>query len=105
MLGLNSDASIRSIKGPNRPINNEVSRARVLAALGCVDMIVVFKEDTPLNLITEVMPDVLVKGADWPIDKIVGGKEVIANGGNVINIPMVDNFSTTSLIETIQQSD
>jgi rfaE bifunctional protein nucleotidyltransferase chain/domain len=104
VLGLNSDCSIQSIKGPDRPINREESRARVLAALGCVDLIVLFGEETPLELINEIMPDVLVKGADWPVEKIVGGKEVIANGGRVINIPMVENFSTTSLIAAIQKS-
>jgi len=102
VLGLNSDCSIRSIKGPDRPINKEESRARVLAALGCVDLIVLFKEETPLNLIKQVMPDVLVKGADWPIEKIVGAKEVIAHGGAVITVPMVESFSTTNLINTIQ---
>lgn len=103
VVGLNSDSSIRIIKGPERPVNQQASRARVLAALGCVDLIVIFNEDTPLNLINEIMPDILVKGADWPIEKIVGGKEVIASGGKVINIPMVANFSTTSLIELIQK--
>lgn len=103
VLGLNSDASIRAIKGPSRPVNPEPSRARVLAALACVDLIVPFSDETPLALITALRPNVLVKGADWPVEKIVGSKEVLANGGAVINIPMVENVSTTGLIETIQR--
>ena len=83
-------------------MNQEASRARVLAALGCVDYVVVFGEETPLNLITAIMPDILVKGADWPLEKIVGGAEVIAAGGQVINIPLVADFSTTGLIEAIK---
>ncbi len=104
VVGLNSDISIRSIKGPGRPVNTQESRARVLAALGCVDRIVIFSEDTPLNLITTLLPSVLVKGADWPVDKIVGGPEVIAAGGEVTNIPMVESFSTTGMIEQIKTS-
>lgn len=102
IIGMNSDASIRAIKGPERPINQEVSRARVLAALGCVDYVVIFGEETPLKLITAIKPNVLVKGADWPLEKIVGGAEVLAAGGQVINIPMVANFSTTGLINVIK---
>ncbi|MDD5757455.1 MAG: D-glycero-beta-D-manno-heptose 1-phosphate adenylyltransferase [Desulfobulbaceae bacterium] len=102
IVGMNSDASIRAIKGPERPINQELSRARVLAALGCVDYVVIFGEETPLKLITEIKPNVLVKGADWPLEKIVGGAEVLAAGGQVINIPMVADFSTTGLIRAIK---
>ncbi len=102
ILGLNSDSSIRSIKGPDRPINSEASRARVLAALACVDYIVLFSDDTPLSLITTIMPDVLVKGDDWPIEQIAGAQEVLANGGQVVTIPMVPNFSTTGLIDDIK---
>jgi rfaE bifunctional protein nucleotidyltransferase chain/domain len=83
VLGLNDDQSIRAIKGPARPINNEIQRARVLAALGCVDAVVLFGEDTPLNLISTLCPDVLVKDADWEEDEIVGAKEVKAGGGRV----------------------
>jgi D-glycero-beta-D-manno-heptose 1-phosphate adenylyltransferase len=103
IVGLNSDSSIKAIKGPGRPVNNEVSRARLLAALGCVDHIVLFSEDTPLELIKEILPGVLVKGADWPVDTIVGAKEVLAAGGEVINIDMVEGFSTTGLIEQIKK--
>lgn len=105
LVGLNSDASIRSIKGPDRPVNNEQSRARVLAALGCVDHVVLFEEDTPQNLIETLMPDVLVKGGDWPVDKIVGAPEVMAAGGKVMSIPLVESFSTTSLLEKIKKQE
>jgi rfaE bifunctional protein nucleotidyltransferase chain/domain len=103
VVGLNSDASVRSIKGPERPMNDEQSRARVLAALGCVDHVVLFGEDTPHRLITELLPDVLVKGGDWPVEKIVGAPEVLAAGGVVSSIPLVENFSTTTLIDRIHQ--
>jgi rfaE bifunctional protein nucleotidyltransferase chain/domain len=105
VVGLNSDASVRALKGPERPMNDEQSRARVLAALGCVDHVVLFGEDTPLNVITALMPDVLAKGGDWPVDKIVGAKEVMAAGGGVLSIPLVGDFSTTALIERIQQGN
>lgn len=102
IIGLNSDASISSIKGPDRPVNKESSRARLLAALGCVDYVVIFGDDTPLKLITSLMPNVLVKGADWPIDQIVGGKEVMGAGGEVKTIEFVGDFSTTGMIEQIR---
>lgn len=102
VVGINSDSSISAIKGPERPINQETSRARVLAALGCVDYVVIFGEETPLRLITAIMPNILVKGADWSLEKIVGGAEVLAAGGQVINIPTVANFSTTGLIDAIK---
>ena len=105
VVGLNSDASVRSLKGPERPMNDEQSRARVLAALGCVDHVVLFGEETPLGLITELLPDLLVKGGDWPVDKIVGAEEVMAAGGGVLSIPLVGDFSTTALIARIQQSN
>lgn len=104
VVGLNSDASVRSLKGPERPMNDELSRARVLVALGCVDYVVLFGEDTPLRLITELKPDVLAKGGDWPVEKIVGAEEVLASGGGVLSIPLVGDFSTTALIDRIQQS-
>jgi rfaE bifunctional protein nucleotidyltransferase chain/domain len=103
VVGVNSDSSIRAIKGPERPVNHESSRARVLAALGCVDYVVIFDEETPLHLITAILPHILVKGADWPLAKIAGGAEVLATGGQVINIPMVADFSTTGLIKTIRK--
>lgn len=103
IVGLNSDSSIQAIKGPSRPVNKEASRARILAALGCVDHVVIFSDETPLELITTLMPDVLVKGADWPIDQIVGAKEVLAAGGEVKTIEFVGDFSTTGLIEKIRE--
>ncbi|MDH5297990.1 MAG: D-glycero-beta-D-manno-heptose 1-phosphate adenylyltransferase [Desulfobulbaceae bacterium] len=102
IVGLNSDASIRAIKGPERPVNAEQNRARLLAALGCVDHVVLFGEETPLNLITTLLPDVLIKGGDWAVDQIVGGREVVAAGGVVANLPLVENFSTTALIDRIR---
>ena len=102
VLGLNDDKSISSIKGPERPINEELQRARVLAALGCVDGIVLFGEDTPLNLITTLQPDVLVKGADWQEDEIVGAAEVKAGGGRVERIAFTNQTSTTAMIKRIK---
>lgn len=105
IVGLNSDQSVRSIKGPGRPVNNQANRARMLAALGCVDHVVLFDEDTPHALITALLPDILAKGADWAVDEIVGAKEVLANGGKVVSVPLVESFSTTSLIDRIKAED
>jgi len=105
VVGLNSDYSIRSIKGETRPINHELQRARVLAALGCVDAVVVFSEDTPLNLITALLPQVLVKGADWPEEAIVGAREVKENGGQVVRIVFTTETSTTGIIAKIQKQN
>ncbi len=103
VLGLNADASIKRLKGPDRPINSTESRALVMANLVLVDAVVVFEEDTPYELITTLMPDVLVKGGDYTIDTIVGAKEVIANGGKVIINPIVEGFSTSNIIEKIKK--
>jgi D-glycero-beta-D-manno-heptose 1-phosphate adenylyltransferase len=105
IVGLNSDASVRAIKGPSRPVNREADRARLLAALGCVDYVVLFEEETPARLIATLLPDILVKGADWPVERIVGAREVLAAGGRVANIPLVDDFSTTGLIDKIRGSE
>lgn len=102
IVGVNSDASVKRLKGPTRPINNTESRAIVLAHLVVVDAVVIFEEDTPLELIKALLPDVLVKGGDYTIDQIVGAKEVIAAGGKVIINNMVEGFSTTQLIEKIK---
>ena len=102
IVGLNSDASVKRLKGPSRPINNTESRAIVLANLIVVDAVVVFEEETPLELIKALLPDVMVKGGDYTIDQVVGGKEVMANGGKVIINPIVEGFSTTSLIEKMK---
>ncbi len=104
VLGLNDDRSIRSIKGPGRPVNSELQRARVLAALGCVDAIVLFGDDTPIDLITGLRPNVMVKGADWQEDEIVGAKEVKADGGRVERIPFSSQTSTTDMIQRIRES-
>ncbi|SDT21331.1 D-beta-D-heptose 7-phosphate kinase / D-beta-D-heptose 1-phosphate adenosyltransferase [Mucilaginibacter mallensis] len=103
IIGLNSDASVKRIKGESRPVNGQDSRAALLASFFFVDAVVVFEEDTPLNLITTLMPDVLIKGADYSIENIVGAKEVIANGGEVKTITFVEGYSSTSIIKKIQQ--
>jgi D-glycero-beta-D-manno-heptose 1-phosphate adenylyltransferase len=104
VIGLNSDASVKRLKGPERPVNNELDRQYVLSQLKAVDFVEIFTEDTPLNLILKVQPKVLVKGGDWKIDQIVGGKEVIADGGDVFSLNFVDGYSTTALIEKIQET-
>ena len=104
IVGVNSDASVKRLKGPERPINHEQSRAILLASLTIVDAVVIFEEDTPLNLITNLLPDFLVKGGDYTIEQIVGAKEVIENGGKVVINPIVAGFSTTGLIQQIKAS-
>ena len=105
IIGVNSDASVRSLnKGPERPINPEWARVRVLEALRCVDAAIVFSDHTPLELILAIQPDILVKGGDYIIETIVGAKEVIANGGKVIINPIIEGFSTTNTIEKIKNS-
>ena len=103
IVGLNSDQSVQRLKGPTRPINNTHSRAIVLANLMVVDLVVIFEEDTPLELIQSLLPDVMVKGGDYTIEQIVGAKEVIAAGGKVIINPTIEGFSTTNLIEKIKK--
>ena len=103
VVGLNSDGSVRRLKGALRPVNDQHSRARVLAALACVDFVMIFEEDTPLELIKAVRPDVLVKGADWPEDRIVGAAEVKAAGGRVVRVAFAHDRSTTALLERIRQ--
>ena len=103
IVGLNSDDSVKRLKGPDRPINNTESRAMIIANLAMVDAVVVFEEDTPYELITELLPDVIVKGGDYTIETIVGAKEVIAGGGKVIINPIVEGFSTTNIIEKIKK--
>lgn len=103
VVGVNSDASVRVLKGPTRPVQIEADRAEILAALGAVDYTVIFNEDTPLKLIETVKPDILVKGGDWKIDQIVGSDFVIAHGGKVMSLQFVDGKSTTKLIEKAQK--
>jgi len=102
ILGLNSDASVRRIKGdlpgPKRPVNSEAERAFVLAGLSSVDFVVLFEEDTPLSLIRAVRPQVLVKGGDWDVARIVGREDVEAAGGEVVSLPLLPGYSTTGLI-------
>lgn len=97
IIGLNSDQSVTRLKGQDRPIQDEDSRALILASLEVVDMVVLFEEDTPAELITSVLPDVLVKGGDYTIDQIAGAQEVMQSGGKVITIPIVEGYSTTSI--------
>ena len=103
VVGLNSDASARRLKGPDRPVNDQEARATVIAALLMVDAVILFGEDTPLELINAIRPDVLVKGGDYTLEQIVGAKEVIAAGGRVVINPIVPGFSTTSIIEKIHR--
>jgi rfaE bifunctional protein nucleotidyltransferase chain/domain len=98
IVGVNTDDSVRRLKGPGRPVRTESERAFVLAALECVDAVVLFGEDTPLALIRALTPDVLVKGGDYSIDTIVGANDVIARGGRVVVIPLTPDQSTTSII-------
>lgn len=99
IVGLNSDASVKRLKGPTRPINAELDRKFVLENLKCVDHVEIFESDTPFDLISAIMPDLLVKGGDWKIEQIVGSDIVIANGGEVLSLNFVDGYSTTSIIE------
>lgn len=99
VVGLNSDRSVRANKGPDRPINSAEARATVLLGLLCVDAVVVFDEDTPLDLISRIEPDVLVKGADWSAGNIVGRDLVEARGGRVVRLDLTPGFSSTSLIQ------
>jgi len=103
VVGLNSDASVRMIKGDKRPIVRQNYRAEVLASLGCVDFIVVFDEPDPLKLIQTLKPDVLVKGEDWTEDAIVGAESVKSQGGKIVRISFVEESSTTAIIEKILQ--
>ena len=103
IVGLNSDASVRRNKGPSRPINPEQERAEVLEALECVDAVSIFDDETPAEIIRRVQPDVLVKGADWPADQIVGRDTVEARGGKVVLEPVEQGYSTTAIIERTQQ--
>ena len=103
VIGLNADSSVKRLKGDSRPINDQDARALLLAALSVVDAVVIFEDDTPLELITSLLPDVLVKGGDYTIDEIAGAKEVIANGGKIVINPILDGFSTTAIINAISK--
>jgi D-glycero-beta-D-manno-heptose 1-phosphate adenylyltransferase len=102
IVAVNSDRSVRAIKGPTRPINGEQERAEVLSALAVVDAVVIFDEDDPLAIVSAIQPDVLVKGADWAADRIIGRDVVEARGGRVVRIQFAPGFSTTAMIEKIR---
>jgi D-glycero-beta-D-manno-heptose 1-phosphate adenylyltransferase len=104
IVGLNADSSIQGLKGSNRPINDENSRALMLASLAMVDAVVLFPEQTPRELILTIQPDVLVKGGDYKVEDIAGAKEVMSWGGKVIINPILEGFSTSSIIKKIQNS-
>lgn len=103
LVGLNSDASVSRLKGPHRPIKDEQNRSMILAALACVDAVVIFEEDTPLRLIEALSPDVLVKGGDWAPEQIVGNEWVTARGGEVRSLQFIEGYSTSRLEEKIRR--
>ena len=104
IIGLNSDSSIKDLKGENRPIMDEISRAILLASLQFVDAVVFFSEETPYKLIETLGPDVLAKGGDYKVTEIAGNEVVLENGGEVILVPFIDGFSSTNIVEKIKQS-
>ena len=104
IVALNSDRSVRLLKGEGRPILKAEERAEVVAALQSVDFVVVFDEDTPLDLIARLLPDVLVKGGDWPVDQIVGREEVETAGGKAVSLPYVEGSSTSEIIDRLRKS-
>ncbi|MBN8570443.1 MAG: D-glycero-beta-D-manno-heptose 1-phosphate adenylyltransferase [Ignavibacteria bacterium] len=101
IVGLNADASVKRLKGDSRPVNKEEDRKFVMENLKAVDEVIIFTEDTPFNLISKIIPDVLVKGGDWKEDQIVGSDIVKQNGGKVFSLKFIDNYSTTGIIEKI----
>lgn len=103
IVGVNSDSSVRQLKGESRPIIPQRERAEILAGFECVDAVVIFDDLTPLEVITRLLPDVLVKGGDWAGDKIVGREEVEAAGGQVVSVPVVSGYSTTEIIRKIRE--
>jgi rfaE bifunctional protein nucleotidyltransferase chain/domain len=102
IVAINSDRSVRAIKGPSRPVHPESERAEVITALACVDAAVVFDQDTPWEIINAIQPDVLVKGADWPADQIVGRDIVEARGGEVVRVKVEEGHSTTGIIGKVK---
>jgi D-glycero-beta-D-manno-heptose 1-phosphate adenylyltransferase len=103
VVGMNSDASVRAIKGPERPLMPQEERAEVLAALACVDAVCIFDELTPREIIDDLQPDVLVKGADWAADDIVGSDVVRARGGRVVRVAVAEGYSTTAIVERMRR--
>jgi D-beta-D-heptose 7-phosphate kinase/D-beta-D-heptose 1-phosphate adenosyltransferase len=104
VVALNGDRSVRKLKGEGRPILNEQERAEVVSALEAVDYVTIFEEETPRELVAELLPDVLVKGGDWPIDQIIGREEVEASGGHVVSLPYVEGSSTSEIIERVARA-
>jgi rfaE bifunctional protein nucleotidyltransferase chain/domain len=102
---LNSDRSVKALKGADRPVNPEQDRARILSSLACVDYVVIFAEETPQDLITAILPDILVKGADWAEEDIVGAPEVTAAGGKVVRVAFEHDVSTSGLISRIRDRE
>ncbi|MDI9355744.1 MAG: D-glycero-beta-D-manno-heptose 1-phosphate adenylyltransferase [Chitinophagaceae bacterium] len=105
IVGINSDASIRKLKGKNRPIIDEASRLRVLAAIECIDMVILFEEETPLLVIKAIHPDILVKGADYMQKEVIGADLVLQNGGKVQLIQITEGYSTSRIVEKIKESE
>jgi D-glycero-beta-D-manno-heptose 1-phosphate adenylyltransferase len=105
VVAVNGDSSVKRLKGETRPINNENSRALLIASLLITDAVIIFHEDTPLELVKQLLPDVMVKGGDYTVEQIAGAKEVIANGGRVVINPIVEGFSTTGMIGKMQQTE
>jgi len=105
VVAINSDASVKRLKGPTRPINNENSRALLMASLVMVDAVVVFEEDTPIEVVKAILPDVMVKGGDYRPEQIAGAREVLANNGRVVINPLIEGLSTTQIIESIRKSN
>ncbi|HFA51524.1 MAG TPA: D-glycero-beta-D-manno-heptose 1-phosphate adenylyltransferase [Bacteroidetes bacterium] len=105
VVGLNSDSSVKRLKGPARPIKDENTRLHLLAALQCVDLVVLFSEDTPYNLIKNLQPDILVKGGDWKPDQIIGSDIVLGRGGEVFSLPYIEGHSTTDLEKKIRNEN
>ena len=103
IVGINSDDSVKRLKGNSRPVNKQQSRSLIMASLIMIDAVVIFEDDTPINIIKSIMPDVLIKGGDYTIDTIIGASEIIANGGMVKVIPLEHGFSTTGIIEKLKK--
>jgi len=104
IVALNTDSSVRKLKGENRPINDEYARSRMIASLSFVDAVILFNQETPLKLITEVLPDILIKGSDYLTENIVGADIVTKNGGKVDTVDLVNGYSTTAIIDKIKNS-
>ncbi len=105
IVGINTDASVKRLKGPQRPLQTEQDRAEILSALECVDYVALFEEDTPLRLIQELQPQVLVKGGDWKPDQIIGSDVVLAAGGKVLSLNFIEGRSTTNIIGRMDRVD